>query len=98
MEIRHEPDAKQGFRLFGPIVRVMPFHVLGEQVSFQAEAVQLAVVREQGVRCGVIALGATLPGGTVVALHLNIDADHARRLGAQLIAAANELDSGAGVS
>ena len=97
MVTTYTPDAKQAFALFGPVVRMIPFHALGDQLSYRAEACEVAVVVDDGKKCGVIALGATLPDGTVVALHLNIDAEQARRTGAHLIAAANHLDGASAV-
>jgi hypothetical protein len=99
MGAAYAPDARNAFDLQGPMIRELPFHRLGPVQSARASALLVLAERKQDEQFVVLSIAVDgAPSGVIsFALHHNLTPDHARRIGAQMIAAANHLDAAAGV-
>jgi hypothetical protein len=98
MKVEHAPDAYQSGAMIGPRMQTMHFRMLGDVTSVSCS--DFIVGRTAGEQLGdwaFISMALKAPGGAILAFHLNADADTARKVGAALIDAANELAGAAGV-
>lgn len=92
MRVSHAPDAYQSGKQLGPSMQSMHFINLGEVTS--VHCTDFIAGRTDGEQLGdwaFISMAWKTQSGIVLAFHCNLDADTARKIGASLIDAANQL-------